>query len=543
MVYLGKLKFGVLFLVALAATYAEGAVFTSADKVFTLDMPAGWTQTKNTSAPTVLSLQKETATIDIKKINCTSEKCLDEKINQDLVEVKAKKMTVITNTYTGEEIKRIEFSTGEPIYYISFFTLKNDFSSGYFLMNEHAYSVLAKNITYAEADLIFSFFSPLRPENEPQQTLDLGFVVDHASPKSYETDALPEVEDVELTPITVADASAPETKPAKTGANPSALKKHLHRLKNKLAKVHIKTLVSRQMPPYLRRLGHGFDVGVLLILLFAGLWSTAFVLRLIIRPDTQEEQANPHSLYPIKVTRLYGTPALIFRAKDNQGNVLISLGNRWNSIFIFMGLMLILITILTLAATSLLEQTQFIKLSNFVYSTLYAGGALVIPLGILLILCGILWGMVSLREITLFDRKGKKAAIIAQKGISLLREQYNIYFARSKDVLHVERKRFVWKRTWLLTNETGDTVATFTEKNGWISLARRCVGHLCGFLRADYVIEGPMDSQGVLQNTHALFNALICNMDKPEALPARDALALSVLISMRDHDKWYPWFN
>lgn len=543
MVHLSKLKFGWIILVALATAHVQAAVFTSADKVFTLDMPAGWTQTKNTSAPTVLALQKGASTIDIKKINCSSEKCLDDKINQDLVEVKAKKMTVITNTYTGEEIKRIEFSTGEPIYYISFFTSKNDFSSGYFLMNEHAYSVLAKNITYAEADLIFSFFSPLHAENKPQQTLDLGFVVDHASPKSYETDALPEVEDVDLTPITVEDTSAPADKPAKTSAKPSALKKQIRALKNKLTKTHLKTLVSRKMPPYLRQLGHGFDLLVLLIMLFAGLWSTALVLRLIIRPRTSEGQVNPHSLYPIKVTRLYGTPALIFRAKDNQGNVLISLGSRWNSIFIFMGLMLILATILILAATSLLEQTQFVKLSDFIYSTIYAGGALVIPLGILLIICGVLWGMISLREITLFDRKGKKAAIIAQKGLSFLREQYNIYFARSKDVLHVERKRFVWKRTWLLTNETGEIIATFTEKNGWISLARRCVGHLCGFLRADYLIEGPMDSQGLLQNTHTLFNALICNMDKPEALPARDALALSILISMRDRDKWYPWFN
>lgn len=544
MVHLLKLKRLAGCLCLLCAVTVQGAVFTSADKVFTLDMPAGWTQLKNAVEGSVLTLQKGNATLAIKQVNCTSEKCLDEKINHDLTEVKAKKMTVISNTYTGEEIKRIEFSTGEPIYYISFFTPKNDFSSGYFLMNEHAYSVLAKNISYAEADLIFSFFAPVREEAPAEKTLDLGFVVDHASPRSYETDALPEVEDIELTPIVAQEPAQPApAKVAPKTQTSSALKKLVRKVKTQLGKTHFRTLVSHKMPPYLRQLGHGFDALVLLIGFFLTIWSIAFIVRLFIRPANQEGQANPNSLYPVKVTRLYGTPSLIFRAKDNQGNVLISLGGRWHSIFIFMGLVLILGTILALAATSLAEQTKLIAGSDFVFSTIYAVGALIIPLGILLVICGLVWGLVVLREITLFDRKGKKAALVVQKGFNLLREQYDIYFARSKTVLQVERKRFSWKRTWLLKTPAGEVAATFTEKSGVKSFFRRCVGHLWGLLRADYTIEGPMDSQGVLHNIHALFNTLICNMDKPEALPARDALVLAILISMRDRDKWYPWFN
>ena len=70
-------------------------------------------------------------------------------------------MKVVENSYTGEEIKRIEFSTGDPFFYISFFTPKNDFSAGYFLIDSKAYSILAKELTYAETDLVFSFISPV----------------------------------------------------------------------------------------------------------------------------------------------------------------------------------------------------------------------------------------------------------------------------------------------------------------------------------------------------------------------------------------------
>lgn len=132
-------------------------VFTSSDGQFTIDMPAGWVTAPDTQA--VLSLKKGTAEIIIRTDkSCKTESCLEQKITQDLASVKAKKMKVIGNTYTGEDIKRIDFSTGEPFFYISYFSPKADFSSGYFLVNSTAYSILAKNLSYAETDLIFRLF-------------------------------------------------------------------------------------------------------------------------------------------------------------------------------------------------------------------------------------------------------------------------------------------------------------------------------------------------------------------------------------------------
>lgn len=544
------IRFIVLVAILYQAQGVWGAAFTSSDGVFTLDLPAGWTRVTTPSATTVLALRKDTASIDIKAISCTNETCLDERINRDLAEVKSKKMTVITNTYTGEEIKHIEFSTGEPLYYISFFTSKNDFSAGYFLINEHAYSILAKNITYAEADLLFSFFSPASME-DPLKNLDQmpEVEVDHNSPLSYETEALPEVE-VESIEAPILQEDDPQVQlSAQANANmekqPAKNSSFFQKLKRKLRRFRIHTLVSPRMPPYLRSLGHIFDGLVVLLFLYFCIWFAALALRLFKGPMQEADgtSSTTSGAYPIKTKRLYGTPALILRTKDNRGNVLIAAGSRWNSICVCFGLSTLVITILILAITSIAEQTKLLSLSSLTYSTIYSSCSLIIPLGFLLILTGIIWGLLILREVTLFDRKGKKAAAIVQKGFPLFYEKYDIYFANSKDSLHLLRKRFSLLRHWSVIGEDKQVLFTVVERNLKKSILRRLFGHLWGFLRTDYDIIGPQDFTGALDNTHTLFNTFVCNVNRPYVLSARDAAAITALVSLRDRDKWYPWFN
>lgn len=541
------LKFIRLFILVGILGSVQGAwatAFTSNDGVFTLDLPSGWKKVTTASVPTVLALRKDTASIDIKAISCDNEACLDERINRDLAEVRAKKMTVITNTYTGEEIKRIEFSTGEPLYYISFFTSKNDFSAGYFLINEHAYSILAKNISYAEADLLFSFFAPASPEAPLQNLTQVPEIeVDINSPLAYETDALPEVEVEAIeAPILQEEDLQLQTEPA---AQPqqSARSSFFKKLKRKLARLRIRTLVSPQMPPSLRSLGHWLDAIVLLLGLYFFIWLVALVLRFFVIIPKRTEVESTSSAYPIKTRRLYGTPALILRTKDNQGNVLISSGSRWNSICVCFGLITIVITILILAVLSFAEQTKILALSPLTYSTLYSGCSLLLPLGFLLILTGIVWGLLILREVTLFDRKGKKAAAIVQKGFPLLYEKYDIYFANSKGALHLLRKRFSLLRHWEVVDKNKKVLVTIVERNWKKSISRRLFGHLWGFLRADYDISGQKDFNGSLDNSHSLFNTFVCSVKNTEQLSARDMAAVTALISLRDRDKWYPWFN
>ena len=517
------------------ALTAHGGTFTSSDGAFTLDMPSGWTAVKNPPANSVLSIQKNSARLDVKTTDCTTETCIEEKINADLIDVKRKKMQVVGNTYTGEEIKRIAFSTGEPFVYINFFTPKNDFGAGYFLINGKAYSVLAKDLSYAETDLIFSFISPSKTEGE---TPALEMAVN--DPRAYDIAALPAVEEETLSaPAEAAPAVKLAAQTVKKAPRPNVLAK----LKKQLSRIKGNTLLSANMPPYVRQLGHGFDALVALLFLYVCLQAAALTVRMFIRRRTPETPANPNSLYPIRFMRLYGTPSLIFRARDNQGNILTSLSLRWDSVFLFGGLLLIAVTFLTLAAAGLCENANLLPVGAFTYNTIYSACSLAIPLGLLVFFCGIVWSQLVLREITLFDRKGQKAAVVLQKGFGLTQEKYEIYFARSKDVLTAARKRFSLRRRWELFDREGHLLANVTETSAARAVLRKLCGHLWGFLRADYRILGQMDSSGVIQNAHQAFDKFTCTLDKPQALNARDMLALSLLINIRDRDKWYPWFN
>lgn len=516
-----------------SALPGRSAAFSSTDGAFTLDMPAGWTAVKNPPAGSVLSIRKGTSRLDVKTADCATETCLEEKINADLVDVKRKKMQVVGNTYTGEEIKHIEFSTGEPFFYISFFTPKNDFGAGYFLINGKAYSVLAKDLSYAETDLIFSFISPRKTEEE---TPVLEMAVN--DPRAYDIAALPAVEEEVLS---APEESAP--RPAEHAA-PAAPKQSVYsKVKKQFSRLKNKTLLSPNMPPYIRQLGRGFDAIIALVFLFAGVLAGTLAVRLFVTKHKPEAPINPNSLYPIRFTRLYGTPSLIFRAKDNQGNILISLSARWDSLFLFTGMLVVLATLLTLAAAGLCENAKLLPLSAFAYNTIYSACSLAIPLGVLIFFCGIVWSQLVLREITLFDRKGEKAAVVLQKGFGLTRERYEIYFARSKDVLTVTRKRFSLRRQWKLFDREGHLLAEIAETSALRSVLRKICGHLWGFLRADYDISGQMDSCGHIQNAHQAFDKFTCTLDKPQALNARDMLAVTLLINIRDRDKWYPWFN
>lgn len=533
----GMIKKALFCLLGAACTVnGFGGVFTSSDGRFTMDMPAGWTKIKNPPKNSVLSLTKDKARIDIKTMSgCTTETCLERQTAADLADVKSKKMNVVGNAYTGEEIKRIDFSTGEPFFYISFYTPKNDFSAGYFLVDGAPYSILAKDVSYAQADLLFSFISPLVPAQAGPAEMQM----DVSSSRAYDITSAPQVQEEIL------DAPAPAAEqlaPAKPAAAPAArtAKKALF---TRLKRFKHATLVTKNMPPYIRSLGCGFDILVALAVLFALLQAGALVIRFFVRPRKNEGPVNPNSPFPIRFRRLYGTPSLIFRAKDNRGNVLISLSSRWDSLFMFTGAVIVLASLLVLAGTGLMETCRVTALSAFAYNTIYSACSLLIPLGVLVFLCGAVWSLLILREITLFDKKGKKAVIVLQKGFGLTKERYEVYFAASKDIRILERKRFSYYRQWQITDKERRGLARIYEARKAAALLRKLTGHLWGMLRADYVIEGRMDSRGEIRSAATAFDAFTCNMDKPQAVDARDLLVAALLINIRDRDKWYPWFN
>ena len=506
------------------STAVNAAVFTSKDGQFTMDLPSGWSEPRTAAAGAVLSVVKGSARIDIKAISdCQDEACIEKKTQADLADVKKKKMQVVGNTYTGEEIKRIDFSTGDPFFYISFFTPKNDFSSGYFLIGKNAYSILAKDLSYAQTDLIFSFISPV--QTAPSMEMDL------ADSRAYDIEAVPAVTEESL----ISQDNLQKVAPLPTEQPVSATPKTP-------AFKRPKTLVTRNMPPYIKQLGRGFDVLVLCLFLFVFLQAGALLAKVFLRKKRAESLVNPNSSYPIEFRRLYGTPSLIFRAKDNQGNVLISLSSRWDSLFLFGGIVLVIVAVLIMAVTGLFETTQIVKFSSFAYNTIYSAISLIIPLGFVIFICGALWSLLVLRQFALYDAKGHKAVYVMQRGFGLKKECYLLYFVKSKEVLLLERKRFSLLRKWQILDKNRQVLAHITEESLPIAILRKFIGHLWGFLRASYMIEGVMQSSGRIESHHTIFNAFTCNIDKPQALSSRDLLVASLLINIRDRDKWYPWF-
>ena len=511
----------------LCACFLQAAVFTSTDGVFTIHLPSGWTIAKKPAVGSVLSVVKNNARIDIKSVpDCHQESCLEQKVQSDLLQVKNKKMQVVGNTFTGEDIKRINFSTGEPFFYISFFTPKNDFSSGYFLINQQAYSILAKDLTYAQTDLIFSFISPVTEENPlPNENASgsaLSVEVDLADKRTYDIEPTPAVlEEVIVMPETADETPAP--------ARPQKI-------------TFPTTFVTRTMPPYVRQLGHGFDVIVLLLLAFILLLLISWGVHFFVKPHRDTTPVNPNSPYPIKFRRLYGTPALFFRARDNQGNVLQSVSSRWDSLFLCGGFFLMVAAVLVMAFTGLVEQTQLVRLTAFAYNTIYSMVALIIPLGFVILICGVLWAQLVMRQFVLYDKKANKAVYVMQRGFGLTKECYLAYFAKSKEMLLLERKRFTLLRKWQLLDKQRNVLAHITEDSLPRALVRKFTGHLWGMLRASYRIEGHMESTGTISSERTPFNRFTCQIDKPQALAARDLLVTSLVINIRDRDRWYPWF-
>ena len=228
-----------VFVLCLTAWTGQATSFTSKDQAFTLDMPSGWKEITPLPQGYALSIKKDAARIDIKTISCSTETCIENKINDDLADIKRKKMQVIGNSYTGEDIKRIEFSTGEPFFYISFFTPKEDFACGYFLINHHAYSILARNLTYAETDLIFSFISPQMqskketPEDTPSLEMDL------TDPRAYDTASVPTI--AEET-VAAPDESSAQIEPVSKSKAASFAFPWAH-VRKKLAQLHTDTFL------------------------------------------------------------------------------------------------------------------------------------------------------------------------------------------------------------------------------------------------------------------------------------------------------------
>lgn len=506
---------------------AYGVIYTSSDNIFTIDMPSGWTS--SAKAGSVLSLKKGEASLDFKPIECIDEACLDKKIAADLTAVKAKKMTVVGNTYTGEEIKRIEFSTGEPFVYINFSNTSTDFSAGYFIFHSKGYSVLSQNMSYAETDLIFSFLSPVKQ-----------------APQNYDTYALPAVQDVavlELPGMTLEDEPAAPAPPVLLAVAPDAPPAEVAAQEQPKPKTPRKsfTLVNKSMPSYIRALGGIFDFCAALFLLYVLVVLGALVFKFFRRSAPPEIKEN--TPYPVEFKRLYGTPSLIYRSRDMEDKNYISFTTRWSAAFMACGAFFALGACVLMCILSAGGQSGIINLSAYALGNIYSFFGLVIPIGVFLFVLGAVIRLVSKREFTIYDASGKKAVYVIEKGFSFKLETFNVYYAHSDDVYTLVRKRFSLLRKWDLLSPEGEEVATFSETEPVKAVFRRLAGHLWGMLRASYIINGRLESKGFIKNSGSAFNSFVLYHDNVSAADPLEITLAAFIINIRDADKYYPWIN
>lgn len=521
------------FLIFFLPVFSYGVVFTSADGQFSIDMPGGWAQAKNIPDDTALSIYKGTSKIEFKyQSDCDKESCLEQKINEDLVAVKAKKMKVLGNSYTGEDVKKVDFATGEPLFYISFSASRTDFSAGYFLINSKAYSVLAQNITYAEADLFFSFISP-------KANLDK---------KAYSTYSLPQVEQADLlasmktfkgpSNTTVKDLPLAE-EPVKKPEAPSFADKTKKILKDNKDF----SFVSKNMPPFIRQMGRLFDVVILFFIIYFAVFFGSIVIKIFLGGKEPALTVNPASAYPVKFQRLYGTPSLIYKARDNQGNTFLSFTTRWGSAFSFAGIIFIAAAVFFMCVMSFNETFNIIKMHQFHFTTAYSIASLIAIIGMFIFALGVVISLVSLREFTLYNKIGKKSVYVLQKGYGIKKEVYSIYYAHTKDTLTLERRKFYPKRMWKLYDSRGELLASIEEASVIKAVLRKIFGHMWGILRTSYKVDGVLSSSGFIKNHNTVFNAFTANIDKPQAIDTLDMLTAALVINIRDRDSWHPSIN
>ncbi|WP_428897805.1 hypothetical protein Dip518_001599 [Parelusimicrobium proximum] len=527
----------------------NSAVFKSLDEEFTMDMPSGWTMQNAADDNTVvMKLKKGRSEITVKTLaDCKNETCLVERIEADLADVKAKKMQVVGNTYTGEEIKRVEFSTGEPMLYINFSSKRADFSAGYFMVNAKAYSILSQGMTYAESDLFFSFISPI-PQSEkksystyaipPVQEVDILHTLNTLAPSSPTVSLVPSsaaVAEGGADSAEIRTTIKKEPKPKKESSLSLAKKKLTVHFMN-----HKKTFINPSMPPYIKKMGVLFDIIVIYMIAYIAVFFASLILKIFIKGYVPRLVSNPSSFYPIVFNRLYGTPSLIYQAKDNQGGVFISFCTRWAGLFIFWGLVGLAAVFLFMSAVNIHEILEISKVQPYFYKTIYSVCALIIPICIFIFALGIFINLVSLKEYTIYNEKGKKVIYVLQKGYGLKQERYTVYFSNTVKALTLVKKRFKIRKEWELFDSEGELIANFKEKSAVKAVCRMLFGHLWGMLRASYDISGRLETKGSIQNHNTILEAFTANIDKPSAVDPMHLISAAMIMNIRDKDKYYP---
>ena len=504
------------FLISLLPFKAEAALFTAPDKSFTIDLLAGWKVYPKKGAVLFAQHGKSTFTIT-PIIKCNELNCIKDALKKDQANVKAKKYKIIVNTYTGETVKQTEFSTSDPLLSFNYTGGGTDYTLGYFLANLKAYKVEIKGVTDKEAEFMLSFISPA-PHSVGFSGAGGAAEMNDLQMGDISIDEQPIVEEdifdrVEEDDSSVSSVIIEDSKPKQ---------------ENKV-KVNLKSPGKA-----------GWLIIIALVYFLVIL--CLFAVKTFFPAVQVRSQANPRSAYPIRGTRFYGSPDLFFRFYDNQGANYIATAPRWGSIFTGIGFLAALVFFMLKMLVIFVITSGYVKLHPVVINTLLSLCSLFSVFGLLLFAAGLLTSFIFVSKFYFYSDKGSMAFRCVQQGFSFVKEEYAVADNENAILFRIGRERFHLTRHWTVYKGE-EIIAVIKEQSLSKALLRKCFGHLCGFLRTDYLISGRMDSKGSIKYDKNIFVSICCDMDKPEAVDSKIMMIACAVISMRDRDKWYPWVN
>ena len=227
---------------------------------------------------------------------CNSLSCLEQTVNKRIKQIKNKKYQLIKNTYSGEEIKRTEFSSLDPLLYFSYTANKVPYTEGYFLADSKGYKIEITGLPYLEAENYLPFISP-----KPKEIEDLPLLTEE-EPLVEENIAVPEIQGTQRQTL------------AQTFEN---------KKENQIQETEV--YVSKKI-----------ILLMLIIFLYLFIWIGFFSYNIFFAQKQDNMPTNPKSFYPIKGFRLYGSPDLFLRFYDSQGQNFIITAQRWGS-FLLVG--------------------------------------------------------------------------------------------------------------------------------------------------------------------------------------------------------------
>lgn len=495
-----KLGFAVFLFLLSATCFAKS--FNSKDGSFSISLPQKWQSAKLVNNE-VLNIKKGTSKIIVSKLlNCNELSCMENAANTRIRQIKNKKFKLVKNTYSGEEIKKSEFSTLDPYLYFSYSANGINYTEGYFLADSKGYKIGLVNIPYKDADLYLSFIAP-----KPKEVKDLPLITDE-KPVLEETIPAPEAEKQDLQPL-------PELLPS-TG-----------------------TTVKKQEQKRLS-VPQKFSILVLIIFAYISVALFFFVYNFVFSPLPYKTATNPNSVYPIMGSRLYGSPDLFFKLYDNQGQNFIVTSQRWSSFLKESGFYgAIFFTLCHFTIVSILKQGFT---SSLWYNTSLSLCYLFAGLGLIFMLAGYILDILFPAPVFIYSDKGKILFKIVRRNNGILGFSYLVLSDAYNVEYRIETKKIFFRRKWTVFNGE-DQISVIRENSLLRAFARKLFGHLGGSLRANYSVEGKNESKGQIISFRKATTNFQIDIDKPQAFPHTAMLAAAAIIFTKNRDKFYPWFD